>query len=96
MFGPKWDSAMYVGWTPPRVYGGSGTTLPLLCERLFPENYRRNDNNNCDTHHLWSTHPGGGNWLFADGSVRFLPYRCNAILPALATRNGGEVMNDVD
>jgi len=73
----------------------SAETKPdILCTRLFPENYRPNDNNYCDTHHFWSTHPGGGNWLFADGSVRLLTYRSNLILPALATRNGGEVVND--
>jgi prepilin-type processing-associated H-X9-DG protein len=76
------------------VYGTSETKPVILCIRLFPENYRPNDNNYCDTHHFWSTHPGGGNWLFADGSVRFLPYRSNAILPALATRCGGEIVND--
>jgi len=32
----------------------------------------------------------GPNWLFADGSVRFLSYGANDILPALATRAGGE------
>jgi len=49
--------------------------------------------NACDAHHFWSQHPGGGNWLFADGSVRFLPYSAAPILPALASRNG---MEDVD
>lgn len=76
------------------VYGSAGRATPTSCGHLFPENYRPNDNNNCDTHHFWSMHPGGGNWLFADGSVRFLPYRSNALLPALATRSGGEVVND--
>ena len=76
------------------VYGTSQTEPVILCVRLFPENYRRNDNNNCDTHHFWSAHPGGGNWVFADGSVRFLPYQSNSVLPALATRNGSEVVSD--
>jgi prepilin-type processing-associated H-X9-DG protein len=40
--------------------------------------------------HFWSGHGGGANFLFADGSVRFLPYAADAILPALATRAGGE------
>jgi prepilin-type processing-associated H-X9-DG protein len=34
--------------------------------------------------------PGGGNWAFADGSVRWLAYSAAPILPALATRAGGE------
>jgi prepilin-type N-terminal cleavage/methylation domain-containing protein/prepilin-type processing-associated H-X9-DG protein len=76
------------------VYTTAGSDPTVLCTRLLPENYRSNDNNNCDTHHFWSMHPGGGNWLFADGSVRFLTYRSNPVLPALATRNGGEVVSD--
>jgi prepilin-type processing-associated H-X9-DG protein len=75
------------------VYRTSGDSPPLFCARLFPENYRPSDNNACDTHHFWSVHPGGANWLFADGSARFLPYQSNRILPALATRCGGEVVN---
>ena len=50
-------------------------------------------NNLCDQVHFWSFHPGGGNWLFADGSARFLSYDVNEILPQLCTRNGGEAVN---
>jgi prepilin-type processing-associated H-X9-DG protein/prepilin-type N-terminal cleavage/methylation domain-containing protein len=46
----------------------------------------------CTAFHYWSLHPGGANFLFADGSVRFLRYEADAILPALATRAGGEVV----
>ena len=52
-----------------------------------------NLNNGCDAHHYWSLHPGGGNWLFADGSVRFLSYNIGtALQAALATKAGGEVI----
>jgi prepilin-type N-terminal cleavage/methylation domain-containing protein/prepilin-type processing-associated H-X9-DG protein len=44
----------------------------------------------CDTFHFWSLHPGGANFAFADGSVRFLRYSAADLLPALATRAGGE------
>jgi prepilin-type processing-associated H-X9-DG protein len=64
------------------------------CKDWLPEKYRPGEGNNCDTHHFWSAHPGGGNWLFADTSVRFLPYRSDSVLPALATRSGGEVVSD--
>jgi prepilin-type N-terminal cleavage/methylation domain-containing protein/prepilin-type processing-associated H-X9-DG protein len=46
----------------------------------------------CDAQHYWSLHSGGANWLFADGSVRFLRYEAAEILPSLATRNGGETV----
>jgi prepilin-type processing-associated H-X9-DG protein len=46
----------------------------------------------CDTFHFWSLHPGGAHFLFADGSVRFLTYGAEPILPALSTRAGGEVV----
>jgi prepilin-type N-terminal cleavage/methylation domain-containing protein/prepilin-type processing-associated H-X9-DG protein len=52
-----------------------------------------NPNNPCDANHYWSKHTGGGNWLFADGSVRFLSYNVGtSIQAALATKAGGEVI----
>ena len=47
----------------------------------------------CHHHHFWSLHPGGGNFAFADGSVRFLRYSAASVLPALATRAGGETVS---
>jgi prepilin-type N-terminal cleavage/methylation domain-containing protein/prepilin-type processing-associated H-X9-DG protein len=76
------------------VYDNSGGQPPTRCASLLPETYRAGANNYCDTHHFWSRHPGGGNWLFADGGVRFLPYEASNVLPALATRSGGEVVSD--
>lgn len=48
--------------------------------------------NPCDRYHFWSLHPGGANFLFADGAVHFLPYSAQPIMVALATRNGGETV----
>jgi prepilin-type processing-associated H-X9-DG protein/prepilin-type N-terminal cleavage/methylation domain-containing protein len=49
-----------------------------------------NPDNMCDTFHFWSRHSGGANFAFADGSVRFISYSADSILPALATRAGGD------
>lgn len=48
--------------------------------------------NMCDAMHYWSLHTGGTNFLLADGGVRFISYSGADILPALATRAGGEVV----
>jgi prepilin-type N-terminal cleavage/methylation domain-containing protein/prepilin-type processing-associated H-X9-DG protein len=50
----------------------------------------------CDLFHFWSPHAGGANFLFADGSVRFLRYDADAVLPALTTRAGGEAVTPPD
>jgi prepilin-type processing-associated H-X9-DG protein len=61
------------------------TTCPV------PGLFRPGDaKNNCDAGHFWSLHKGGGNWLFGDGSVRFLPYTAAPLTIPLATRSGGE------
>jgi prepilin-type N-terminal cleavage/methylation domain-containing protein/prepilin-type processing-associated H-X9-DG protein len=52
-----------------------------------------NINNGCDGNHFWSLHTGGGNWLFADGSVHFLSYNiATQVQLALATKAGSEVI----
>jgi prepilin-type N-terminal cleavage/methylation domain-containing protein/prepilin-type processing-associated H-X9-DG protein len=47
----------------------------------------------CSGNHLGSFHSGGANFAFGDGSVHFLPYSASLILPQLATRAGGEVVD---
>ena len=46
----------------------------------------------CDMFHFWSLHTGGANFAFADGSVRFLSYSAAPLMPALASRAGGEAV----
>jgi prepilin-type N-terminal cleavage/methylation domain-containing protein/prepilin-type processing-associated H-X9-DG protein len=50
------------------------------------------DDNPCDLLHYWSPHPGGAHFGLADGSVQFVPYSADGVLPGLATRAGGEVV----
>lgn len=74
----------------PRPYNGDPNDL--LCGQ-GPYQFRAgNLNNHCDTFHFWSLHSGGANFLFVDGSVRFLTYDKNAIMASLATRAGAEPM----
>jgi len=44
----------------------------------------------CGVFRFWSPHPGGANFALADGSVRFITYGGADMLPALASRAGGE------
>ena len=81
------------------VAGAGGAMANLTLHTAAPINYRvppggdrsTVDNRVCA---FGSGHPGGANFVFADGSVRFLSDR--AALPtlrALCTRRGGEVIS---
>jgi prepilin-type N-terminal cleavage/methylation domain-containing protein/prepilin-type processing-associated H-X9-DG protein len=50
--------------------------------------------NPCDVFHFYSTHPGGANFLFADGGARFLSYDIdNTTLREMASMSGGEAVS---
>jgi len=50
----------------------------------------------CGMFHFWSPHPGGANFAFADGSVRFVRYSADPLMPALSSRAGGEAASPPD
>jgi prepilin-type processing-associated H-X9-DG protein len=47
-----------------------------------------NVNDVCASTHFWSLHNGGANWLYGDGSVRYLPYTAAPITIPQATMAG--------
>lgn len=58
-----------------------------------PYAYRNgNPTEMCDLFHFWSFHSGGANFAIADGSVRLIRYEAANVMPALATRAGGETV----
>lgn len=90
-------------WYPGGIGFFEGVVMPVE-EALFPHYHNCSPgpggdrfrygpgriDNPCDVFHFWSLHPGGANFLFADGSVHFLPYSARSVMAALASRNGGE------
>jgi prepilin-type processing-associated H-X9-DG protein len=83
-FGGPWASS-----ANPVVIAGSsadGATVPGPCAV-----------NGTNDRQPYSFHPGGCNFLFADGSVHFLRSALDIrVLAALATRAGGEAVPGAD
>jgi len=71
------------------VYGGS-------CDTGFVPFGPGKIDDPCATFHFWSMRSGGAHFALCDGSVRFIRYSAADILPALATRAGGEVASVPD
>jgi len=62
-------------------------TAPIM---VTTNGFTGGNGNNCDANHPWSFHIGGANFLYGDGSVRYHSYAASLLLPAMATRSGGE------
>jgi prepilin-type N-terminal cleavage/methylation domain-containing protein/prepilin-type processing-associated H-X9-DG protein len=81
----------YFGTTDVAV--GTAEYNPVLGYRDKFRPGRLNDPREEHRWHFWSLHPGGGNFLMADGSARYVSYGTSpAVMNALATRSGGEVV----
>lgn len=77
---------------PFAVHANKTALKPFYCSAI-PFFGPGSLDNPCDVQHFWSFHEGGGNWLFADGSVHFIPYSGALQIPKMATRSGGEVID---
>ena len=72
--------AMVLAHTGPTPPGGYGWVVVPNSKSAAVDNF-------------WSLHPGGCNFLFCDGSVRFLKETIHAeVFSSLSTRAGGEVI----
>jgi prepilin-type N-terminal cleavage/methylation domain-containing protein/prepilin-type processing-associated H-X9-DG protein len=82
---------MLLGVADRSLGGGYSSDCPLGTYNFQPGQ----PGNECDIFHFWSRHAGGAHFIFADGSVRFLTYAAEPIMPALGTRAGGEIVGGV-
>jgi len=98
----------WVAWGYDGAGFGTGDMLLGVRERVTginstPGIYRSgNMTTNVDYDHYWSLHPGGGQWLMGDGSIRYISYAVGTnvvttinginvtLLEVLASRAGGE------
>ena len=88
-----WYFADFDNLLATQDYVGPSTGL-IASTCAVPGMFRPGDTTNqCDAGHFWSLHKGGGNWLFGDGSVRFLSYSAAPLTIPLATRAGGEAVD---
>jgi prepilin-type N-terminal cleavage/methylation domain-containing protein/prepilin-type processing-associated H-X9-DG protein len=91
-----WNSRWGSSPGPDEAMAVNGIGFPDEgCPMGVPFSAGRLDNP-CDRTHFWSLHPGGAHFAFSDGSVRFLAYSAAPIMPALATRAGGEAVSVPD
>lgn len=101
-FGNWFTTLAFLSGTHDAVSGvmefnsGGAKGLSRLCPSNLPYPYQepKSFEEPCHYLHYWSYHPSGANWLFADGSVKLIPYAASSMMAGLSTRNGGEIPND--
>jgi prepilin-type processing-associated H-X9-DG protein len=104
-FGEKSQNLAQITWTGAITHAAVPITLLQAEDGLSPESGdalvvahtgELNGPNSIPAHadQFWARHPGGANFCFADGSVRFIKERRPLpLFQSLATRSGGEVLS---
>jgi prepilin-type N-terminal cleavage/methylation domain-containing protein len=78
-------------WTDYDTLLGARQTYTFYPRCNLPAFFSPGDiNNDCDSAHFWSLHPGGAHFLTVDDSVHFIAYEAADLIRPLATRAGGE------
>jgi prepilin-type N-terminal cleavage/methylation domain-containing protein/prepilin-type processing-associated H-X9-DG protein len=98
----RWYTGSYYSYEGIFYRGPDNTILirsaayavdPVCVGPIYSFRYGRLDNP-CDRYHLWSLHPTGANFAFADGAIHFLSYSAAPLLPAWTTIAGGETAEE--
>jgi prepilin-type processing-associated H-X9-DG protein len=96
----RWQGGRYVPdlYSPGGPWASGPNRITLSGTNPDASPPRRDCAMNCtNDRQVYSFHPGGANFVFADGSVRFVKASINIrILAALITRAGGEVVSADD
>jgi prepilin-type N-terminal cleavage/methylation domain-containing protein len=94
---PDWTQDVGTGVRNTQSWLLSTSGAPWNQSCVTPARYREprvlNAKYSCNFNNFWSYHFGGAYFGMGDGGVRFMLYTADNLMPALATRAGGETID---